>query len=125
MEIQIECKRCTSCCRWPGEVRLSDEEITAIAAFLGMTEDDFIARHTRVRADRQGLALIENPDHSCIFLEGNRCTIQPVKPEQCHDFPTGWVKRLWGKMPLDTMQRDYPMLFACSAFQDFLKSQRS
>lgn len=88
--IHYECVRCTECCRWPGQVKLSDEEIARLAAFLGLSEFDFIQRYTRLRADRQGLALMDKPTGECIFLEGRDCTVQSVKPQQCRDFPNGW-----------------------------------
>ena len=122
MEINLQCQRCGACCRWPGEVRLSTGEVAKLAAFLKLSEADFIEAHTRLRRDRKGLALKARADHSCIFLDGNSCVIQPVKPQQCKEFPNRWVNLLWGKVPLDAMRRDYPMLFACSAFRDFLKS---
>jgi Fe-S-cluster containining protein len=34
--------------------------------------------------------LQEKPDGECIFLEGNDCTVQSVKPQQCRDFPNLW-----------------------------------
>jgi Fe-S-cluster containining protein len=88
--IFLECQRCTACCRWPGQVRLSDEEITRLAAFKGMSEHDFIQQFTRLRKDRQGLALMDKPNGECIFLEGGDCAVQPVKPQQCRDFPNLW-----------------------------------
>jgi Fe-S-cluster containining protein len=122
--IEIECQRCAACCRWPGEVRLTEEEISKLAGFLHLTEDDFIEQHTRLRQDRLGLALKERPDRSCIFLEDTTCTVQPVKPQQCKEFPNRWLNLLWGKVPIPVMRRDYPMLFACSAFKDFLKRHK-
>ena len=90
LSVHYECQRCTACCRWPGFVEVSAEEILAIAAFLGIEEADFIQRQTRLRPRRDGLALLDQPDGSCAFLAGNRCTIQPVKPAQCRDFPNRW-----------------------------------
>ncbi len=55
-----------------------------------MMEFDFIQEFTRLAANRQGLALKDKPDGSCIFLEGNDCAVQPVKPQQCRDFPNLW-----------------------------------
>src|SRR5262245_58316149 len=93
-EIRYECQRCTACCRWTGLVKLGDAETAEIAAFLGLSEHDFIQRSTRLRPNRDGLALIDkgpdasgNYNHECIFLEGRDCTIQPVKPRQCAGFP--------------------------------------
>src|SRR5262249_19358640 len=122
MQFELQCQRCAACCRWPGEVRLTNDEVASLAGFLGLEEKDFIETHTRLRQDRKGLALKARPDHSCIFLDGNSCTVQAVKPLQCKEFPNRWVNLLWEKVPLDVMRRDYPMLFACAAFKDFLKS---
>lgn len=85
------CQRCGNCCRWPGFVRVTNDEINAIASLLGMPADDFIASHTELRPSRAGLMLKSRPDGSCIFLDGlNTCAIQSVKPQQCRDFPNAW-----------------------------------
>ena len=88
--VYYQCQRCTNCCRWPGDVKVTDDEISQIAAHLGMERDGFIERYTRLRADRRGLSIIDRDDHSCIFLEGMDCVINPVKPQQCRDFPNKW-----------------------------------
>jgi len=89
--IHYACQRCTACCRWPGFVKVGDAEIAAIAACLGLSEHDFIQRYTRLRAQRDGLALIDKGDsHECIFLDGRDCSIQAVKPVQCAGFPNTW-----------------------------------
>lgn len=85
-----ECQGCTACCRWPGQVRQSDEEISELAAFLRLTERDFIQRYTRLRPDRQGLSLHEKANGDCILLAGDGCSVQPVKPQQCRGFPNLW-----------------------------------
>jgi Fe-S-cluster containining protein len=90
MAIFYECQRCTACCRWPGNVRVSDAEITALAKFKGLSEFDFIQKYTRLHTDKRGLSLIEKENHECIFLDGKDCTVQPVKPQQCKDFPNKW-----------------------------------
>ncbi len=84
------CQRCTNCCRWPGFVKLTDADITAISSFLGLTDFEFIEQFTRLRPRRDGLALTDQPDGACIFLEGRDCRIQPVKPIQCGGFPNTW-----------------------------------
>ncbi|MFY8268894.1 MAG: YkgJ family cysteine cluster protein, partial [Terrimicrobiaceae bacterium] len=53
------CQRCTNCCRWPGFVKLTEEDITAISQHLGMEESAFIQNLTRLRPRRDGLALID------------------------------------------------------------------
>ena len=94
--IHYECQRCTNCCRWPGLVKVSEAEIARIAAHLGMNEDDFIQRFTRLRPERDGLALIDKGEsHECIFLKGRDCVIQAVKPVQCAGFPNTWNFPAW------------------------------
>lgn len=86
-----QCMRCGNCCRWPGDVNITAEEATRIAAFLGMAEEDFIQNHTRLNANRTGLSIVDKPDGSCLFLDGvNTCRIQSVKPIQCAGFPNVW-----------------------------------
>ena len=61
-----------------------------MAQLQGVSDYDFIQQFTRVRPDRQGLSLIEKPNGECVFLEGTHCRVQPVKPQQCRDFPNLW-----------------------------------
>ena len=71
-------------------MKVTAAEISSISSHLGLGEDDFIQRYTRLRADRRGLSLIDQADGACIFLDGQDCRIQPVKPQQCRDFPNAW-----------------------------------
>ena len=85
------CQRCGNCCRWPGDVIVTGDEVNAIAALLDVPVGDFIQQFTKLSANRQHLSLIEKPDGSCVFLEGvNTCRIQPAKPGQCKGFPNRW-----------------------------------
>ena len=69
---------------------MSAGEITRLAEFRGSSEYDFIQQFTRLTWDRQGLALLDKPNGECVFLEGGSCEINPVKPQQCRDFPNLW-----------------------------------
>ncbi len=88
--LYYQCQRCTNCCRWPGFVKVGEAELSAIAQFLGMEEHQFIQEYTRLRPQRDGLALIDKPNGECVFLEGKDCAIQAVKPVQCAGFPNTW-----------------------------------
>lgn len=111
MPIFLECQRCTACCRWPGQVRLTEEELARLAAFKGVSEHEFIQRFMRLRGDRAGLALQEKPNHECIFLEGEDCSVQPVKPQQCKDFPNLWnfpgFEKVCHAIPVDLAPEEY------------------
>lgn len=90
MPVYYECQRCTACCRWPGDVRVGEEEIEKLSASQGLAADEFIQKFTRLNRDRTGLSLVEKANGECIFLEGNLCSVQAVKPQQCRDFPNLW-----------------------------------
>lgn len=88
--IFYQCQRCGACCRWPGFVRIKEEEIPRLAAHMGLSEADFIERYTRLTPQRNGLALIDKPNGECYFLDGRECRLQAVKPVQCTGFPNVW-----------------------------------
>lgn len=116
MPLFYECQRCTACCRWPGQVKLSEPEITHLARWHGLSEFDFIQRYTRLRADRQGLALLERPNGECIFLENGACTVQALKPQQCRDFPHRWsfpgFEKLCRAIPRQVSEGEFQRLLA-------------
>jgi Fe-S-cluster containining protein len=89
-DVYYQCQRCGNCCRWPGFVKVTEAEIAAIAARTGVDEHDFIQRYTRLRPNRDGLALIDKPNGECVFFEQGGCAIQAVKPAQCRAFPNEW-----------------------------------
>ena len=90
---------------------LNDAEIARLAAFKQMSEHDFIQRFAKLRADRRGLALKENPDGSCIFLEGDSCAVQPVKPQKCKEFPNLWnfpgFEKVCHALPREVSEAEY------------------
>lgn len=97
----FHCQRCGTCCRVPGYVALTHDEVEKIAAFLGLDVYTFTARYTTLTYNRCDLTLIERADGGCIFLEpDNSCRIQSVKPQQCIGFPFAWKsKQLLEKCP--------------------------
>ena len=111
MPIFYECDRCTACCRWPGQVRVTDAEITRLAAHLGTSEWQFIQTYTRLTADRRGLTLTEKPNGECIFLDGKDCAVQSVKPQQCRDFPNLWnfpgFEKVCRAIPIEMSHDEY------------------
>lgn len=85
------CRQCGNCCRVEGYVHLARGEGERIAAYLEMDADAFAERYTRPSDDPRSPSLTEKPDGSCVFLQpDNTCRINPVKPQQCRDFPVKW-----------------------------------
>lgn len=92
------CLKCGECCRWEGYVRLTEDETSKIAEYMGMDLEGFTRKFTRLTSDRRSLSLIEKEeDGSCIFLapDSNYCMINDVKPQQCSDFPVKWNFEGW------------------------------
>lgn len=90
-ETHYLCQRCGNCCRWPGDVIVTEQEVDQIATHMGLPITEFVQKFTRLSANRQHLSLVEKDDGSCHFLDGrNVCRIQPVKPAQCSGFPNRW-----------------------------------
>lgn len=89
----FRCRCCGACCRIKdGIVRVSDEEVARISAFLCVKETDFIAEETEIAPDRRGLVLKSREDGACAYLtEDNLCRINPVKPDKCRTFPFAWT----------------------------------
>lgn len=83
------CRRCNACCRQPGFVYLGPGEAERIADFHHLELYDFTARYCDL-LDRRQLVLKKHPGEACIFLTDEGCSVHPVKPRQCIDFPIQW-----------------------------------
>ena len=86
----FRCRRCGACCRRSGYVLLDRADRERLAAALGLTEEEFVARYARLTSNRAQLSLIEKEDGSCVFLEGNRCAVYEARPRQCREYPLLW-----------------------------------
>ena len=91
---------------------MTEPEISRVATFLAVSESVFIQRFTRLTQDRRALALEEKSNGECIFLEGGDCAVQPVKPQQCRDFPN-----LWNFPGFDEICRAIPHLLGETEYQ--------
>lgn len=89
--MSFQCRGCGQCCRWEGHVLLTDEDIQRLALHLDLTETEFIEQYTEVARNRAGLTIKDAKDGSCIFLEGQSCSVYIARPQQCRDFPHRWT----------------------------------
>ncbi|MGQ0633649.1 MAG: YkgJ family cysteine cluster protein [Planctomycetaceae bacterium] len=86
--LQFTCTQCGNCCTGPaGFVWVNDEEIAAIAKFVGKSVEGTLADHARRIGRKVSLQEFSNGD--CTFFDGQarRCTIYPVRPRQCRTWP--------------------------------------
>lgn len=105
--LRFECTRCGQCCTGaPGFVWVNDEEMQAIADFLGEDRDHAVAYYTR-RLER-GRSLRERANGDCVFYEaGTGCTIYPVRPRQCRTWPF-WESNVKSAATWDETRRICP-----------------
>jgi len=81
----FECKRCGFCCQGESTVSLSEEEVRRMAAFLGLSREEFLRRYTVYRGGRLEMRTV---DGHCIFYRGEEgCLVHPVKPDRCRQWP--------------------------------------
>ncbi|HOW68298.1 MAG TPA: YkgJ family cysteine cluster protein [Candidatus Paceibacterota bacterium] len=92
------CTRCGECCRIPGQIHLTEVDISRLAAFLGFSEHDFIQRHIDLAQDRKNLVIKGNPDLPCPYLKDNQCSVYAARPEQCRNYPFRWRNPDWRKI---------------------------
>jgi hypothetical protein len=84
--LRFECTGCGRCCtKSDGYVWISEEEILALAAHLGMEVNDFGRRYLRRFENRY--AFVDSPGGDCVFLRGKTCSIYEYRPTQCRAFP--------------------------------------
>jgi uncharacterized protein len=87
--LQFQCTGCGDCCTGsPGYVWVTNDEITAIAATLGMDIATFEASFVTKIGVRKSLA--EMPDtYDCVFFDGEtrKCRVYAVRPRQCRTWP--------------------------------------
>ncbi len=78
------CTLCGDCCRGFGGTYLTAADIDAIARYLGMPPERLLAAYTRPSGTRRLIAQAENG--YCVFWD-KVCTIHPVKPRMCRQWP--------------------------------------
>ena len=85
--LAFTCTQCGKCCTGePGFVWVDDEEISAIAEFLGEPRGEVL--HLYSRLTPRGRTLREKNHGDCVFYKpGEGCTIYPVRPRQCRTWP--------------------------------------
>lgn len=103
---EYDCCHCGNCCR-AYSTTLQDGEIESIAAFLGLTPQDFAEKYL---VDGIGGHELKAP---CCFLgEDGKCTIQECKPSECRGFPyTDRPERLYSLFNTVSFAEECPVVF--------------
>lgn len=86
--LEFGCTRCGSCCGggMPGHVWVDADEVRALAAHLGLEEEQFGIRYLRRVGTR--VSLLEKANFDCVFWDAPRgCTVYAARPRQCRTYP--------------------------------------
>lgn len=86
--LRFECTQCGNCCTGsPGFVWVDDDEIAAIAEYLGRSIGEIRLMFTRPARGR--VTLRDHANGDCVFLDPRArcCTIYEVRPKQCRSWP--------------------------------------
>ncbi len=78
------CTLCGDCCNGFGGTYLSGADVQAISRYLGLPEDRLVAHYTQKSGDRR--VIVQGDNGYCIFWD-KVCTIHPVKPKMCRQWP--------------------------------------
>jgi hypothetical protein len=109
--LKFTCTQCGNCCTGsPGFTWVSEAEIAALAARLGLDDAAFRRRYTRTvwRGGRQQVSLVEKPNHDCVFFQrGTGCTVYGERPRQCRTWPF-WNRVVESREEWDHAGRDCP-----------------
>jgi Fe-S-cluster containining protein len=92
--LRFGCTRCGRCCTGkPGVVRITRDEVAAIASKVHLSDTAFIERFTRPLDDGH-LSLLEKTDGACVFFDESKgCTVHAARPLQCRLYPF-WFRNL-------------------------------
>lgn len=84
---ESKCAECGGqCCIGDGYVFLEVDECAKIAAFLGLSLDEFGLKYLRKVGNRY--ALISDNRDECVFLgDEGKCQIYHLRPRNCRTFP--------------------------------------
>lgn len=113
-----DCKMCGQCCYGEGGIFITEADVKAIAAYLGLPRAEFLDTYVGIRNGR--MEIITRSDGACVFLKNKVCGIHPVKPHNCRTWPfmPGALREEWGFL---SMKNNCPGFDPDSTWEEFLE----
>jgi Fe-S-cluster containining protein len=82
----FDCRMCGHCCQGQGGIVASAPELERLAAFMGLSVEEFRDRYTQAQGKKTVLRCGE--DGFCVFFDAEKaCTVHPAKPDVCRAWP--------------------------------------
>ncbi|MEK9658254.1 MAG: YkgJ family cysteine cluster protein [bacterium] len=82
----FKCQGSGNCCRCPGYVYVTDQELENMAKILDMNPADFRQQYTKTRS---GWTLVSDPRFrpACFLNDQQRCKVYDARPKACRSYP--------------------------------------
>ncbi len=109
--LSFACTRCGNCCTGaPGFVWVQPHEIGPLAERTGLSEAEFVRKHTRRIRGRVSLLEHENGDCEFLARDGSgraACLVHDARPLQCRTWPF-WESNLQSPRVWEVASRNCP-----------------
>ncbi len=123
--LKFKCSGCGDCCTGaPGYVWINKQEISDMAAVVGMDVQEFEDKYVRQIGIRK--SLVEFPNGDCVFFdnESRKCNVYNARPRQCKTWPF-WDSNLKSPETWERTCEDCPGSGTGKLYQlDEIESQR-
>jgi len=85
-------ENCDACCKRPGLIYLSPEDISNIGESLDLTSEGVITNIAKVvvKKGREYHVIEITETQGCAFLDDGKCLVWENKPLQCSSYPHSW-----------------------------------
>ena len=80
----FSCRQCGDCCVGYGGTFITQQEIERISSYIGVEPERFVEQFCCLSGDKPVIA--QQDDGHCVFWD-KVCTIHPVKPGLCREWP--------------------------------------
>lgn len=105
--LKYDCNKCKNCCR-EYSACFEENELSPVAAFLGITETEF--RNMYIKENFGEYQLNTKP--CCFLKEDGGCKIEACKPLNCRDYPfTNRRERLFSLLSIIESARICPVVY--------------
>jgi Fe-S-cluster containining protein len=113
----FRCTMCGECCKGYGGIVVTPKELMSIAEYLALKPEDFFARYCELL---NGTISIKSEEGGYCLLYDHGCTVHPVKPTPCREWPffknIAAIKENWL-----IAKNNCPGILPESTYEDFLK----
>ena len=108
----LQCIRCGRCCTSSGHITMSEDELATIKAYRKQCGSK---KHLHPEKDQDIITLSGIP---CPLYDKKTrsCTVYPVRPQVCHDFPREYLRRR-------ARTAQWPLVSFCIAADDLVIRQ--